>query len=107
MTEAVEPVPVDNGSHGAPRVAAGAAPAAVFDVMTRLRHGKPIHPRGIVAQAVVKRTGSTCGRWGIPWLDEPGTDVGIVRFSRAAGLPAPVPDVLGLAFTAQGARHAA
>jgi len=53
VTEAVEPVPVDNGSHGAPRVAAGAAPAAVFDVMTRLRHGKPIHPRGIVAQAVI------------------------------------------------------
>ena len=96
MTKAVEPVPVDNGSHDAPRVA-GAALAVVFDAMTRLRHGKPIHPRGIVARAVVKRTGSTYGRWGVPWLDEPGTDVGIVRFSRAAGLPAPVPDVLGLA----------
>jgi hypothetical protein len=65
--------------------------------MTRLRHGKPIHPRGVVARAVVKRMGSMHGRWGVPWLDEPGTDVGIVRLSRAAGFPAPVPDVLGLA----------
>ena len=106
MTEAVEPVPVDNGSHSAPRVA-GTALAAVFDAMTRLRHGKPIHPRGIVAQAVVKRTGSTYRRWGVPWLDEPGTNVGIVRFSRAAGLPAPVPDVLGLALRlkALGTQH--
>ena len=96
VTEAVEPVRVDNGSHGAPRVA-GAALAVVFDALTRLRHGKPIHPRGIVARAVVKRTGSTYERWGVPWLDEPGTDIGIERFSRAAGLPAPVPHVLGLA----------
>jgi hypothetical protein len=106
VTEAVEPVPVDNGSHGAPRVA-GAALAIVFDAMTRLRHGKPIHPRGIVARAMVERTGSTYGRWDVPWLDEPGTDVGIVRFSRAAGLPAPVPDVLGLALRlgTVGTRH--
>ncbi|HEX8760033.1 MAG TPA: hypothetical protein VF734_08695 [Pseudonocardiaceae bacterium] len=48
MTEVVEPVLVDSGSHGAPRVA-GAALAVVFKVMTRLRHGKPIHPRGVVA----------------------------------------------------------
>jgi hypothetical protein len=47
------------------------------------------------------------GRWGVPWLDDPGTDVGIVRFSRAAGLPAPVPDVLGLALRlgAAGRQH--
>jgi hypothetical protein len=31
------------------RASRGAALAVVFDVMTRLRHGKPIHPRGIVA----------------------------------------------------------
>jgi hypothetical protein len=106
VAEAVEPGPVDNGNHGAPRVA-GMALAVVFDAMTRLRHGKPIHPRGIVARAVVKRTGSTYGRWGVPWLDEQGTDVGIVRFSRAAGLPAPVPDILGLALRleAAGTQH--
>ncbi|HUR76181.1 MAG TPA: hypothetical protein VMZ00_17990, partial [Sporichthya sp.] len=35
-------------------------------------------------------------RWGVPWLDEPGTDEVLVRFSRATGLPAPLPDILGL-----------
>lgn len=96
----------DDGSHGAPYVA-GAALAVVFNGVTRLRHGKPIHPRGIVARAVVKRTGSPYGHWGVPWLDEPGTDVGMVRFSRAAGLPAPAPDVLGLALRLQavGTQH--
>jgi hypothetical protein len=44
---------------------------------------------------------------GLPWLDEPGTDVGMVRFSRAAGLPAPAPDVLGFALRLQalGTQH--
>ena len=92
----------DDGSHGAPYVA-GTALAVVFDAMARLRHGKPIHPRGIVARAVVTRRGLPYGRWGVPWLDEPGTDVGIARFSRAAGLPAPAPDVLGLALRLQAA----
>ncbi|MDQ4094303.1 MAG: hypothetical protein M3143_13210 [Actinomycetota bacterium] len=107
MTAVVNRVLVDDGSrHGAPRVA-GATLAVIFDAMTRLRRGKPIHPRGIVARAMVERTGSTYGRWDVPWLDEPGTDVGIVRFSRAAGLPAPAPDVLGLALRleAVGTQH--
>jgi hypothetical protein len=96
----------DDGAFGAQYVV-GAALAVVFDGVARLRHGKPIHSRGIVARAVVKRVGSTYGRWGVPWLDEPGTDVGIVRFSRAAGLPAPAPDVLGLALRleAVGTQH--
>ena len=106
VTEAVGPVAVGNGGHGIPLVA-GAALALVFDAMTRLRRGKPIHSHGVVAQAIVKRTGSTYRRWGVPWLDEPGTDVGIVRFSRAAGLPWAVPDVLGLALRLEvaGAQH--
>jgi hypothetical protein len=96
----------NDGSHGAP-YAAGTALAVVFDAMARLRHGKPIHPRGIIARAVVTRRGSPDGRWGVGWLDEPGTDVGMVRFSRAAGLPAPAPDVLGLALRleAVGTQH--
>ncbi|MDQ3905986.1 MAG: hypothetical protein M3300_11230 [Actinomycetota bacterium] len=58
-------------------------------------------------ELVVQRTGSTYGRWGVSWLDDPGSDVGIVRFSRAAGLPAPAPDVLGLALRlhATGTQH--
>jgi hypothetical protein len=96
----------DEGSHSAASVA-GAALAVVFGGVARLRHGKPIHPRGIVVRAVVQRRGSTDGRWGVPWLDEPGIDGGMARLSRAAGLPAPAPDVLGLALRleAVGTQH--
>jgi hypothetical protein len=74
---------------------------------TTRRGGKPIHTRGNVARAVIQRTGSRYGRWSTPWLDDPGRDVGIVRFSRAAGLPAPAPDVLGFALRiyAAGTEH--
>jgi hypothetical protein len=33
----------------------------------------------------------------VPWLDDAGADEGLVRMSRAMGLPDPWPDVLGLA----------
>jgi hypothetical protein len=100
--------PVSGNSHGHRGVhIAGLALAAVFEAMTRWRGDKPLHPRGTVARAVVQRTGATYGPWGVSWLDNPGTDVGIVRFSRAAGLPAPAPDVLGLALRlhATGTQH--
>nr|WP_246324167.1 phosphodiesterase [Petropleomorpha daqingensis] len=35
--------------------------------------------------------------FGVPWLDEPARDDVVVRISRSAGLPAPLPDVFGLA----------
>ncbi len=37
------------------------------------------------------------GRTGVAWLDEAGTDHVAVRFSRSLGLPAPRPDILGMA----------
>ncbi|GAB7039236.1 MULTISPECIES: hypothetical protein [Catenuloplanes] len=78
----------------------------VFGGLARLRGGKPIHTTGRVYEARLIRRGG--GRWGVPWLDEPGEDTGVVRVSRGAGLPRPLPDVLGLAFgftTPDGARH--
>jgi hypothetical protein len=82
---------------------AGAA-GAVLGVVTRLRDAKPLHPRGAVYDAVLTRQGTPAGvggaagrHWGVPWLDEPGTDQALVRLSRSAGLPPPWPDVLGLA----------
>lgn len=87
--------------------AAGAGLAAVFGALAHVRHGKPLHPRGVVARAVLDRTGCAGARWGVPWLDEPGADAGISRLSRASGLPAPLPDVLGLAVRIErgGDRH--
>jgi hypothetical protein len=71
------------------------------------RGEKPLHPRGQVLDAVVRRTG-TSERFGAVWLDEPGEDRGLGRLSRSIGLPAALPDVLGLALTfqtADGKRH--
>lgn len=75
-------------------IGAGLAPG--FALAARVRRGKPLHPRGVVLDARVHRHGAR-QRWGSPFLDEPGTDPAIVRFSASVGLPAPLPDVLGLA----------
>lgn len=55
-----------------------------------------MHPRGAVFDAVLERFGSEPA-WGVPWLDDAARDEVLVRFSRGAGLPAALPDVLGLA----------
>lgn len=56
---------------------------------------KPLHPKGSVAVARVSRcTGAATG---VPWLDEPDSDMVLVRRSRAVGLPTRWPDVHGLA----------
>jgi hypothetical protein len=57
---------------------------------------KPLHPRGSVVSAVLHRFGSHQPS-GAGWLDERGEDQVLVRQSRAVGLPAPAPDVFGLA----------
>jgi hypothetical protein len=74
----------------------GAAAAAGFYVAAVLRRTKPIHSRGVLRPVRLRRWG-TGRRWGAAWLDEPGTDVGTVRLSRALGLPGLLPDILGLA----------
>lgn len=58
-----------------------------------------MHPHGAVFDAVLERHGMPAGEqpWGVRWLDGEGTHRAVVRLSRGAGLPAPLPDVLGLA----------
>lgn len=75
---------------------AGRLVAIPLGGIARWRNGKPMHPRGAVFQAVLERHGGPDG-WGIPWLDGRATDEVVVRLSRGAGLPAPLPDLLGLA----------
>ncbi|WP_211247595.1 hypothetical protein [Cryptosporangium arvum] len=70
--------------------------AAVFGLAARLRARPALHPRGTVVRAVVRRDG-LAEPIGVPWIDRPGHDDALVRLSRAAGLPRPFPDVLGLA----------
>lgn len=81
--------------------AVGTALSSVFGALARLRRDKPVHPHGMVYDAVLRRTGSP-EPWGTHWLDEPGEDAGLVRLSRSIGLPRPLPDVLGLALTFTG-----
>ena len=57
---------------------------------------KPLHPRGSVVRGTLRRTGAA-ERTGAAWLDDAGEDSVLVRQSRAVGLPAPVPDIFGLA----------
>ena len=55
----------------------------------------------VVFDAVLERSGLRCG---IDWLDVTGTDGVVVRLSRGAGLPARLPDLLGLAVRIPGER---
>jgi len=57
---------------------------------------KPLHPRGAVVGGTLRRTG-TGARVGAAWLDRAGEDRVLARQSRSLGLPAPLPDVFGLA----------
>ena len=85
-------------SHAPVARAIGAVLSGAFAVGQRLRHPRPIHPRRVVLSGQV--------RWipdaepsGIAWIDRgPGEPVPVVaRVSRSIGLPAPLPDIFGLA----------
>ncbi len=71
---------------------------AAFYAAGRLRRGrrKPLHPDGAVLPGILRRHGAPT-TWGTPWLDAAGEHEATVRFSRSAGLPPPLPDILGLA----------
>src|SRR5829696_1890569 len=80
---------------------AGRAVAVPLGAVARRRSGRPMHPRGAVFDAVLDRTGSE-PPWGVPWLDATARDAVVVRLSRGAGLPEPLPDLLGLAVRIPG-----
>jgi hypothetical protein len=71
--------------------------SVAFGAVARLRAAdKPLHPRGRLTSGTVTRQGLDAPV-GVPWIDEPGSDTVTVRLSRSVGLPAPLPDVHGLA----------
>ncbi|MGY1641034.1 phosphodiesterase [Geodermatophilus sp. SYSU D00703] len=79
----------------------GRAVAVPLGALARWRAGKPMHPRGVVVDAVLERSGGPTG-WEVSWLAARAEDPAVVRLSRSAGLPAPLPDVLGLALRVPG-----
>ncbi|MEU2116031.1 phosphodiesterase [Streptomyces sp. NPDC016459] len=65
--------------------------------LARRRGVRPaLHPHGVVLKGRLVVPDHE-RRWGVPWLDRPGTYGVTARWSRAAGLPRPFPDGLGLA----------
>lgn len=86
-----KPIPTDTPAPVA------AAAAAAFGALSRLRGARIFHPRGVGYSALV-RVEEPQGRYpGVPMLERPGEHPALVRFSRAVGLPEPLPDALGLA----------
>lgn len=76
---------------------AGRAFAALFRLLKVARPDRPIHPKGIGLAGELTRTGNSGEPSGLDWLDSAGIDPVAARFSRSAGLPERLPDVLGLA----------
>jgi hypothetical protein len=88
-----------------PARTAGRLVAVPLGALARWRRGKPMHPRGAVFDAVLERHGGPGpggAPWGVPWLDDVAVERATARLSRGAGLPAPLPDLLGLAVTVPG-----
>jgi len=77
--------------------AAGAGLAGAVRLVAAARpDAKPLHPRGDVVTARLRRTGANPPT-GSAWLDGSGSDEVLVRLSRAVGLPDGLPDIHGLA----------
>ncbi len=76
---------------------AGAGLAGATRAVAVLRRAqKPLHPRGELVTAQLRRTGSVPAT-GVAWLDGSGTDEVLVRRSRAVGWSSLLPDVHGMA----------
>lgn len=79
--------------------------AAVFGLVALVRRAPALHPRGTLHECVLRVDPGGRGRsraWGTRLLDRPGRHRGVVRVSRSAGLPRPLPDVDGIAVRLPG-----
>jgi hypothetical protein len=75
--------------------AGGYAVGALFAGLARVRHAKGLHPYGPAFTARLIVDGAPWAPAGSALLSRPGEHAAILRFSRALGLPAPLPDLLG------------
>lgn len=92
--------PMSHSLRSAAGVLAGAVPGAVLGAASGaaavVRRTKPLHPRGRVGEGLLDLT-SPRPELSVPLLASAGTHPCVVRWSRATGLPAPLPDIEGLA----------
>src|SRR3712207_9438864 len=77
-----------------PRDPLGRISALPFAALSFLRAGKAFHPKGVAHEAIVVLSGAADAPPG--FLANRAEHEAIVRFSRAIGLPRPLPDLLGL-----------
>lgn len=102
MTES--PVSAGDSAEARPRSRVGAAVGAVlgavlgavFGAAAKVRDTKPLHPVGQVGDGILEVT-RPLPELGVPLLEKEGSHPCLVRWSRAMGLPSPLPDVEGLA----------
>jgi hypothetical protein len=78
--------------------------AGLLGAVARLRSGPAVHAVGTSYAAELDVHGAPLAErgLGLPFVDEAAHYSATVRLSRAAGLPAPAPDVLGLAIRVEG-----
>jgi hypothetical protein len=77
---------------------AGPVVAAGFYALAALRRRRSLHPTGIGYRGWLRVPIEPSARPGVPLLFQAGaTHQALLRFSRGAGLPEPLPDALGVA----------
>jgi hypothetical protein len=76
--------------------AAGLSIGAVLAALAAARRGKAFHPDGVVYDARLAITGDPTAPQAAELLSRRDEHCVIARFSRAVGLPRPIPDLLGL-----------
>src|SRR5215218_3422857 len=77
--------------------AAGPAVAAAFHTLAALRRKHSLHPAGIGYQGWLQVDDEAPARRGVPLFQPGAAHPALLRFSRGAGLPEPLPDALGVA----------
>jgi hypothetical protein len=77
--------------------AAGPVVAAGFYALAALRRRRSLHPRGIGYRGWLQVPIERSARPGVPLFQAGATHQALLRFSRGAGLPEPLPDALGVA----------
>jgi hypothetical protein len=76
--------------------AAGVSIGGVLAALAAVRRGKAFHPDGVVYDARLSIVGDPAAPAAAELLARVGVHRAIVRFSRAVGLPRPLPDLLGM-----------
>ena len=77
------------------------AAAATFGLLSGIRRNRVFHPVGEAFTGMVTFDDFAAPKWGLSSLGSDPREA-LVRFSRGAGMPEPLPDVLGLAVKIPG-----